>query len=554
MVRALAVAFAAIATLAPSCGAPREAPPTRARSEAPATEPVDALSRRLGRARQRLRERGFDETGWSRRMFLPADAGRAETVWIRRGACTTYLALSGGAVEELELALYDSDGRPAASDSVRGEGSLVHACPRAPAPGQAERAPYYLRARARGGAGAVTIRAFESPIGSALGVEGVFDGLLSPASPRDDVAARLKRSLERLRTRHMEPVGVAAIARTLEGEAARRNVTLVGGRCYVAIARGDDSIRDVALYLLDPTGAEVARDLEGRDEPRIQHCAEHDGAYVLEARAAEGSGDVGIALVVDPNAAPTPPPSAPIPVTQPPAVTPGADHPAVRALRERGYGEPRYLVRSASVQPGETVAHDVVLEQGCTVLLAAPETADMDLDLFLAQRDGEAAWSDTRITSEARLVSCRTRAEPARATVKAYGAEGTYSLVLLDAPEGATDVRRARLLEATAPFVARGFTLERVESFALVEGEERALPIEVAAGTCFLAAVAGSHTVDDVDLAIHGEGGRVLVSDTGPDAWAAASRCSDEAARFELRVKAYRGAGPVLLQLMRRAR
>jgi hypothetical protein len=522
--------------------------------ETPA-EPIDALTRRLGRARQRLRERGYEETGWSRRLFLPAGAARAETVRIRRGVCTTFLALAGGAVQELELVLYDSDGRRAAVDSVRGEGSLVHSCPlRALQRGSAD-ALYYLKARTKGGAGAVAIRAFESQVGSAAGVEGVFEGILAPPDEGDGVATRLGRTLDRLRSRHMTSTGPPVIGRVLEGEALKRTVTLESARCYVAIARGEGTVRDLALYLFDPTGAEVARDLEGRDEPRVEHCADTSGSYLVEARSAEGSGDVGLALVLDPSAEPAIQALAPTEANaestnDAPDLVPAA----VAALLERGYQSPRYLVRAAGIRPGETIVHEVTLGAGCSVLLAAPESADMDLDLYLAGAASDVTASDTRITSEARLATCRAEAEPTRATVKAYGRDGTYALVMLDAPEGATDVRRVRLLEATAPFVARRYELDRVADFALGEGEERTFPIEALAGTCFVSAAAGGQSLDDIDLAIRAEDGRVLASDTGPDAWASVSRCVDEDSRFELRVMAYRGAGTVLLQTMRRSR
>ncbi len=524
-------------------------------SAPPATaEPLDALSRRLGRVRQRLRERGYEETGWSLRLFLPAETARAETVRIRRGVCTTFLALSGGSVQELELALYDSDGRRAAVDSVRGEGSLVHACPPAAAPAQSDEALYYLRARAKGGAGAVAIRELESPVGSAAGVEGVFEGVLAPPQQGGSVAIRLGRTLDRLRSRQMTPIGEPTVSRVLEGEASRRTALLEADHCYVAIARGEDSVRDIALYLLDPSGAEVARDLEKRDEPRIEHCPEQTGTYVVQARAAEGSGEIGVALLLDPSAAPAVEAVAPAPVGAA-AAAPDQVPVAVAALIERGYGNARYLTRGAALRPGETVAYDITLPTGCSVLLAAPESSDMDLDLYLADLQGEVISSDTRITAEARLASCRDRAQPTRATVKAYGSEGTFALVVLDAPEGTSDVRHMRLLEATAPFVSRGYEPGRVEDFRLGEGEERIFHFEAAAGTCFVAAAAGGQGLEDMDLSLRAaDDGRILASDTGPDAWASVSRCVDEAERLEVRVVAYRGAGAAVLRSLRSAR
>src|SRR5690606_4976617 len=140
-------------------------------------------------------------------------------------------ALSGGSVRELETALYDRDGRQVAVDSVRGEGSLVHACPRDGGT-RGQQALYYLTVRARGGAGAVSVRAFESPMGAGLGFAGLFDGLIaSPEDHRVELSARLERTLGRLRNREMRLTAPPVLARVLEGEALRVRRPLVAGRC-----------------------------------------------------------------------------------------------------------------------------------------------------------------------------------------------------------------------------------------------------------------------------------------------------------------------------------
>jgi hypothetical protein len=547
--------FGAAALLLALSGCSREPPPKERPPQGP-VEPLDALSRRLGRARARLRERGYEERRWASRFFLPAGTGHAEVVRLRRGLCTTYVALSGGSVRELALALYDRDGRRAAVDSVRGEGSLVHACPPSDeaAPASRSEAIYYLTAKVTGGGGAVAVRAFESPLGASAGVEGIFDGILVRPDEGEDVATRLERTVQRLRARDLRPIGRPTIGRVLEGEALRRAETLEPGHCYVAVARGDEGVRDVVLYLVDPSDAEVGRDLEGRDEARIEHCVDEPGRYVIEARAAEGSGDLGIALVEDPNAAPTEPPR--MVETPPPPPHEGDASGLVRAtmreLTTRGYEAPRYLVRHAAMRPGESLVHEVMLGAGCWLVVAAPEVADMDLDLYLVEQEGEIAARDTRITAEARLAACPPQDEVYRVMVRGYGHEGTYSLVVLRAPEGATDVQRLRLLEAAAPFIARGYRSEAVVEHLMSLGEAFRTEATVPAGSCIMFTAAGGQALEDVDLFLRDETGHVVASDTGPNAWASVSRCADVTTRFELRVLAYRGAGRVLVESFRK--
>jgi hypothetical protein len=458
-------------------------------------------------------------------------------------------------VRELELALYDSDGRRAAVDSVQGEGSLVHAC-RPDGAGEPAEAVYYLTAKVKGGSGAVAVRAFESSLGEGGGVAGIFDGILAPPDEGEDVATLLARTVQRLRARDLSAIGSPTIARVLEGEALRRTETLESGRCYVAVARGDEGVRDVVLYLVDPTGAEVGRDLEGRDEARIEHCASEGGRYVIEARAAEGSGDLGIVLVEDPTAVPTEHPHLADAPADAPEPGPGAGlvRATVRELTTRGYSVPRFLVRHAATRPGESLVHEMILGAGCWLVVAAPEVPDMDLDLYLMERGGEVAARDTRITSEARLALCPEQEQVYRVLVKGYGHEGTYSLLVLRAPDEATTVQRLRLLEAAAAFVARGYRSEGVIEHLLTAGEAWTTTTEVPASSCLMLTAAGGQALEDVDLFLRDEAGRVIASDTGPAAWASVSRCVDEPTRFELQILAYRGSGPVMIETFRRTR
>src|SRR5690606_2178207 len=197
------------------------------------------------------------------------------------------------------------------------------------------------------------------------------------------LAQRIERTLSRLESRDMEIIAPPVFARVLEGEALRVRRPLVAGRCYVAVTRTSDAVRDLAVYLLDPDDTEVARDLGVDDEARLELCAPTSGDYVFEARASEGSGDVALAILEDPSAAPSEPPEvAVVPSTEStPSTTDAAWQTAVAALLERGYREPTFVAEQASIRPGETATHDVRLPAGCSVLVAVPRSADTDLDL-----------------------------------------------------------------------------------------------------------------------------------------------------------------------------
>lgn len=115
-----------------------------------AVGPLDALNRRHARLRRRMAARGYGgEVGLSR-AFVLEDRGVAWPLDLDVGECATLVALGGGAIRDLLLTLYDGEGAVAATDTVEGEGGLVHVCPQADDPRVRYR-PYYLELRARRG-------------------------------------------------------------------------------------------------------------------------------------------------------------------------------------------------------------------------------------------------------------------------------------------------------------------------------------------------------------------------------------------------------------------
>src|SRR5262245_9947060 len=99
-------------------------------SHLPATAgPLDALNRRHARLRSRMRHRGYgEEVGLTRALVLE-ESGVVLPLDLAAGHCSTFLGLGGGAIRDLNLTLYDGEGSEAATDSVEGEGALVHVCP-----------------------------------------------------------------------------------------------------------------------------------------------------------------------------------------------------------------------------------------------------------------------------------------------------------------------------------------------------------------------------------------------------------------------------------------
>jgi len=556
------LALPALLGLLASCGVPEpvEQAAVATGAEVHGTGPLDALSRRFGRLRSRMRERGYVEEVGLKRMFVMEGHGVAVPVDVATGRCVTFVALAGSGVRDLDLRLYDGDGVEAAADSIAGEGGLVHVCPQPLADG-APTAPHYFVSRAVEGSGAVVAGAFVSDPGAGEGFEGLFDGVLAPQVPFRGVEERLATSRTLLRSRGLLPMSEPLLDSIVEGAELRFVAELEPGRCYVAVARGDDSLTDIDVLLFAPGGAEVARDIGADAEPSLEYCPEAAGRYTFGARAFEGTGAMGLLVLggpaaVEPEDGPGGGAEEDVAAEGSEPAPEDADDPMVALgpvaslLVERGYAAPSYVTTDGWVAPGEVRTHDVLLGGGCALVVGAAGRPETDLDLYLAEPSGAAVARDTGVHPVARVHACLEQPGGVRRlTVKAYGRRGRYALAVFAAPEGISDVRTLRLEEATASFRQRGYALTARTERSLEQGEIFAQPLNVRPGSCLAVAAAGDLGVTDVDLILRDLSGALVASDSGPEPYAAIGHCAEETPEsLTIQVLAYRGAGSVKLE------
>lgn len=540
------LAVLALAVCACAEPAPRAAPPSVLPAEA---GPLDALNRRHARLRERMRRRGYGaEIGLARELVLE-EHGVALPLDLRAGDCSTFLALGGGSIRDLGLALYDGEGRETATDSVPGEGALVHVCPQAEE--GVEHRPFHLVLRAREGAGAVLVGQFVSAPGDGEGFDGLFEGVLAPRVPFREVEGHLARSRVALRARGFSPLGQPMLERVTEGSVVRLPVELEEGRCYVAIGRSD-GVRDIDLFLFDGAGVDVDRDLAGDAEPSIEHCPRASGRHTVELRAFEGAGAVGVLVFVGPG---QPGGEAAVEALEDRAAGAG-DDPSLAIevlgapLRDRGFGPPLFVSRDAAILPGEVRTHDVVIGPGCSVVIGAASDEGMDLDLYLADETGRELDRDTAVHSTARVRACRPTPSVLRVAVKAYGRDGAYALAVLRAPSAVDSLQALRLEEASAPFELRSYVERQTIEAELAQGESVLRTLALAPDECVAATAAGDEGVEDIDLFLRDGVGQLLTSDSGPASYAAVSRCAEVHEQITLEVTMYRGGGHVAVRVL----
>lgn len=543
--------------------------------------PLDALSRRHARLSERTAARGYVEVPPAARVFAFEESGVVLPVDLELGACTTFVALGSSALRDLRITLYDGEGEEAARDEVPGEGGLVHACPepsaslappRAAADPTAREAraalapprtaPYFLAIEARDGNGSVAIAQFRSAPGEGDGFEGLFDDVLAPRVPFPDVEAALAEARTALRARGLLPIDAPRVEWVGEGGALRLPLRFDEGRCYVAAARGGAGTRDVDLFLFDPAGVEIGRDLGADADPTIEHCAEAAGRYTVEARAFEGEGAIGVMVLGAGAAALAAPEAAEVSgvlegelggraESVAPDVTLGV---LAAELATRGFEPPIFASRDASIAPGETRTHEIVVGPGCAVVVASASHAGMDVDLYLADASGRAIDADTAVHATARVRACRDVPTVLRVAVKAYGRDGRYALAVLRAPASIARVEELRLEEATAGPRVRGYEERERFRASLEEGTPFARDVRIEAGRCLAIAAAGGLAVHDVDLRLLDPGGALVASEAGPSSYATVSRCAEGVATgLRLEAIATDGSGEVAFSILEAA-
>ena len=138
-------------------------------------------------------------------------------------------------------------------------------------------------------------------------------------------------------------------------------------------------------------------------------------------------------------------------------------------------------------------------------------------------------------------------------TVKAYGLDGRYALAMVPAPRAIDTDIELRLDEARAPLIARRYRVLSSSEVVLAQGERRALPLSIAAGSCAAIAAAGDTGFRDVDLFLRDGDGRLLVRESGPAPFASVSRCAQADEDLVIEVVAYQGAGTVTVEQLQGA-
>jgi len=267
------------------------AAPAASSPDAPAEQaatPVLSLGKRL----QKLvasSAPGFDAMTPPREEDVSAQEARKREVVLATDQCYRLLAVSESPSTEIELTLADAKG--AVQSSGRAKSDLR-------VPATASFCP------TTGGAHTVTVRALAGTSRVSWQLLGETNPELGARFPVGGTGNELVAT--RMRDIHRNQGAKAPVMAFESGQLGTAEVhtssfDVVGGRCYLAVAEGVPSLRELSLELADHRGHTVARSQEQSSINMLRFCADLSGRWTVRAKAFKGYGAFGVQVFLAPT-------------------------------------------------------------------------------------------------------------------------------------------------------------------------------------------------------------------------------------------------------------
>ncbi len=238
--------------------------------------------------------------------FLGSRQALTQYVTMQAGHCYTIVGVGGQGVADLDLALFDPNGKRVASDIGFDPTPSLQHC--ATWPGA-----YKVEAKVKRGAGEVAVQVLVAG-GAAtvvppppVGGDGMpppdpsLQAHAQPAAPAggDALAAHVDNLAATLAP------GSRRVGELFAGVAdkGRKNdwfVPLDGGRCYTFIAAGGAGVQFLSQFLWDPSGRRVSDNKSKSAESVMGFCTAMPGAYHLQAKIERGAGEFRVGVYARP--------------------------------------------------------------------------------------------------------------------------------------------------------------------------------------------------------------------------------------------------------------
>jgi len=246
-------------------------------------------------ALERLEALARAQAGNMRALSAPTRESLAEGERVERdvvltpGRCYRVLAAGEDTIVDLDLALIAEGGRALQTDVGEAQsatlGVLRPLCP--PTPGN-----HRLAVRIEAGSGSFAWQVFGSAERSAEPVAQAPRFRVGGSGT--DFIANSVRGRHRAAGEGRPAVTDLVVTSLRTNESREVRVPVEGGHCYVVLAAGTPSVRDLDLRILDPYGNERARDHSHDALPHARVCASVGGSWRVQVRMFNGYGRVGV--------------------------------------------------------------------------------------------------------------------------------------------------------------------------------------------------------------------------------------------------------------------
>ena len=208
---------------------------------------------------------------------LTRNASRDYSVTLTAGDCYTLAAFGGNGVRDLDIYLNAPSGRQVAQDVLRDSRPIVNTCVQ-------ETGAYRVRILMYAGSGPFTYQIYRNP-----GAAAVATGI---AGIDATVLRRMDAFSGRLTARGFRAMPALSGAGTL-GAGQRQSFTVPlaqTGSCYAFVGFAGTGMRDLDIYLNDPNGTQLRRDVAVDPVADVKWFVTQPGPYQITLNAYAGSG------------------------------------------------------------------------------------------------------------------------------------------------------------------------------------------------------------------------------------------------------------------------
>ncbi|MDB4967659.1 MAG: hypothetical protein JWN44_3348 [Myxococcales bacterium] len=234
--------------------------------------------------------------------FLGSRQSTQQFVTMQAGRCYTILGVSGQGVSDLDLALYNPNGKRVASDIGFDPTPSIQHCAEWPG-------AYRLEATVKRGAGEVAVQVYVAGGGAAATPppQATGDGMPPPdpslqpkaAAPAGAGADALNSHIDG-EAKSLAPgahrVGDFFAGFGDKGQRSDWYVPLEAGQCYTFIAAGGAGVQFLSQYLWDPSGKRVSDNKSKTAQSVMGFCAGIPGPYHLQAKIEKGGGEYHVGV------------------------------------------------------------------------------------------------------------------------------------------------------------------------------------------------------------------------------------------------------------------